>query len=242
MLLLSLIFVLILITTLNRKLFRPIRQITSSAVYLSGDDNEAEGKDTSVFFDTNRNDEIGKLSQALQKILFEKENSREDLSKALYDANHDGMTHMLNRRCYHSMEQKFMSCSSICLIYFDVNNLKLMNDTLGHESGDYVITAAADYINSVLSPDDYCFRMGGDEFLMIMTDCTFRSIDAIMEKLQKDSPIILSKPSDSIKCALSYGYAYAKGEYNYNDILTEAEENMYEKKTALKKQLQMPDR
>lgn len=242
MLILCGVFVVILITSLNRRVFRPIRQITNSAVYLSGDDKASDGKDASVFFDTNRKDEIGQLSTALQKILFEMNSSNENLSQALFDANHDGMTHMLNKRCYHSMEEMFRNGENIGLIYFDVNNLKLMNDTLGHESGDNVITSAAEYIRTFMGPNDHCFRMGGDEFLMVMTNCSFRSIDAIIDKLEKDSPKILSKPEESIKCALSYGYAYAKGKYSYDELVAEAEENMYEKKTALKKQMNMPDR
>ena len=63
-----------------------------------------------------------------------------------------------------------------------------------------------------------------------------------MEKLDRESPIILSKPEDSVKCALSYGYAYSKGDRPYDELLAEAEENMYEKKNALKKQMNMPDR
>ncbi|MBQ3947435.1 MAG: diguanylate cyclase, partial [Ruminococcus sp.] len=242
MLILCGVFLVILITSLNRRVFRPIRQITNSAVYLSGDDKASDGKDASVFFDTNRKDEIGQLSTALQKILFEMNSSNENLSQALFDANHDGMTHMLNKRCYHSMEEMFRNGENIGLIYFDVNNLKLMNDTLGHESGDNVITSAAEYIRTFMGPNAHCFRMGGDEFLMVMTNCSFRSIDAIIDKLEKDSPKILSKPEESIKCALSYGYAYAKGKYSYDELVAEAEENMYEKKTALKKQMNMPDR
>ncbi len=228
--------------TLNRNLFRPIRKITDAAVYLSGDDSASGGKDAAVMFDTKRQDEIGRLSAALQKIFFDMNTGAEHLSQALYDANHDGMTQHLNKRCYHSMEEKFRQCDPICVIYFDVNNLKLMNDTLGHEQGDYVIKRAADYIRELLGQGDYCFRMGGDEFLMVMTECTFRSADAVMRKLDADAPFILNRDSDEIKCALSYGCAFAKGEHSYAEVLTEAEENMYAKKTELKELLQMPER
>ena len=239
---LSALFIFIFMRALNRRLFTPIKRITDSAVYLSGDDSASVGQDASVFFETTRNDEVGKLSKALQDIFFNMNSRNENLSQALYDANHDGMTGLFNKRCYHSMVEVFKSCECICLIYFDVNNLKLMNDTLGHESGDYVITSAADYIKGIMKPTDYTFRMGGDEFLMVMTQCSYRSINDLIERLEKESPIILSKPTDSIKCALSFGYAYAKGEYDYDKKLAEAEENMYEKKAALKKELQMPDR
>ena len=239
---LSALFIFIFMRALNRRLFTPIKRITDSAVYLSGDDSASVGQDASVFFETTRNDEVGKLSKALQDIFFNMNSRNENLSQALYDANHDGMTGLFNKRCYHSMVEVFKSCECICLIYFDVNNLKLMNDTLGHESGDYVITSAADFIKGIMKPTDYTFRMGGDEFLMVMTQCSYRSINDLIERLEKESPIILSKPTDSIKCALSFGYAYAKGEYDYDKKLAEAEENMYEKKAALKKELQMPDR
>ncbi len=227
---------------LNRKLFDPIQHITDSAVYLSGDDSASAGKDTSVIFDTERSDEVGQLSKTLQKILFKVNTGAEHLSQALYDANHDGMTQHLNKRCYHSMVEKFSKCSSICVIYFDVNNLKLMNDTLGHENGDRVIKRAADYIRSFMEEDDYCFRMGGDEFLMVMENCTLRRADHVMQRLNQEEPYLLSREDDSVQCALSYGCAFAKDSFVYDELLTEAEENMYQKKTELKNLLQMPER
>ncbi|MBR4626965.1 MAG: sensor domain-containing diguanylate cyclase [Ruminococcus sp.] len=241
-LIISVAFVFIISAMLNRRIFKPIKQITDSAVYLSGDDSASEGKDASVMFDTKRKDEIGRLSSALQKIFFDMNTGAKHLSQALYDANHDGMTQHLNKRCYHSMEETFRSSEQLCVVYFDVNNLKLMNDTNGHESGDFVIKRAADYIRGFLGQGDYCFRMGGDEFLIVMTERSFRDLDSMMEKLSKDSPYILSRESDSIKCSLSYGCAFAKGEFSYDELLAEAEENMYRNKTELKKLLQMPDR
>ncbi len=238
----SLAFVELLLMYVNIKLLRPIKQIADSAVYLSGDDTAQEGRNASIIFDTKRNDEIGRLNAALQKIFFDMNSDAEHLSQAIYDANHDGMTQHLNKRCYHSMEENFRNCKPICVIYFDVNNLKLMNDTLGHESGDHVIKQAADYIRSFLSSGDYCFRMGGDEFLIVMTKCTFRSIDKVVDKLTKDEPYILSRPEDSIKCSLSYGFAYSNSEHDYDELLTQAEENMYAKKAEIKKKLNMPER
>ena len=235
-------FVMWLISFLRRVLFQPIQQITDAAVYLSGDDSASGGKDASVMLKTKRTDEIGQLSAVLQKIFFDMNTNTEHLSQALYDANHDGMTKHLNKRCYHSMEETFRNCNPVCVVYFDVNNLKLMNDTLGHESGDYVITQAAEYIRELLSEGDYCFRMGGDEFLVVMTSCSFRAADKLLERLDQDAPHILSREEDSVKCALSYGLAIATGERTYDEALTEAEENMYQKKTELKELLHMPER
>jgi diguanylate cyclase (GGDEF)-like protein len=117
-----------------------------------------------------------------------------------------------------------------------------MNDTLGHENGDYVIKQAADYIKQFTDDSSFCFRMGGDEFLLVMCNCTYQHMDNVTDILDTDAPVILSHENDSVQCALSYGYAYGKDKFSYEIILAEAEENMYKKKKELKQILNMPDR
>lgn len=226
---------------MKKKLFNPINVFIETTRSFTGE-NHKEITDNPDIFAEGRSDEIGQLGSELKKMLLNINNNVENLSKAVYDANHDGMTQTLNKRCYQNMIPVFRKCTSICVIYFDVNNLKLMNDTMGHEKGDMVIKRASDYIKNFTGQKDYCFRMGGDEFLLVMTECTFREIDMLVEKLDSDSPFILNRDSDPIKCALSFGYSYAKDEYSYDKLLTEAEENMYAKKIELKKLLNMPER
>lgn len=226
---------------IKKKLFVPIGKFVETARSLTGG-NHSSFKDSPDAFEENRDDEIGQLGKELKKMFLSINSNVENLSKAVYDANHDGMTQTLNKRCYQNMTPVFRKCDSICIIYFDVNNLKLMNDTLGHEKGDMVIKRASEYIKEFTGQNDYCFRMGGDEFLMVMTNCTFRRIDEVIEKLEADAPFILNRDSDPMKCALSFGYSYAKGEYSYDELLTEAEENMYTKKAELKNLLNMPER
>lgn len=223
---------------LDDRIFEPLKGYTNASLTFSG---KSEKNDIISSF-SSREDEIGQLGKAIQKMFIDIINSSENLVQAMFDANHDGMTGVLNKRCYHDMEESFRSHSSICVIYFDVNNLKLMNDTLGHESGDNVIKHAADYIKKLLGSKDYCFRMGGDEFLVVMTECSYRDMDAVVTKLTEDEPVILNRDSDPLKCSLAYGYAYAKGSYDFGLLLAEAEENMYAKKAKIKKLLCMPDR
>lgn len=226
---------------LKNKMFVPINKFIETAKNLTGG-NHNFIKENPDAFEEHREDEIGELGKELKKMFLSINSNVENLSKAVYDANHDGMTQTLNKRCYQNMTPVFKKCDSICIIYFDVNNLKLMNDTLGHERGDMVIKRAAEYIKEFTGQNDYCFRMGGDEFLMVMTNCSFRQIDDVIEKLESEAPFILNRDSDPMKCALSFGYSYAKGEYSYEELLTEAEENMYTKKAELKNLLNMPER
>ena len=226
---------------IEKEVFSPIKKFTYAVSGFTGSVS-SQDTDTSVLFQTHEDNEIGYLGKAIQKMFLDINDSTKNLSEAVHEAAHDGMTQVFNKRYYNNMVNEFANSSSICIIYFDVNNLKLMNDTQGHESGDYVIKQAADYIRQFTGDSSYCFRMGGDEFLFVSKNCTFNEIDRIISQLDNDAPYILSRESDKIKCALSYGYSYGKGSFSYEKLLAEAEENMYAKKTELKKLLNMPER
>lgn len=226
---------------LKKMIFDPIELFANAASEFTGSETE-NGDELRSKFETGRNDEIGRLGQSIISMLDVIRNSNENLSSAVYDATHDGMTKTFNKRHYENKLNSFRSCSSICVIYFDVNNLKLINDTLGHERGDYVIKRAADYIREIAFDDSFCFRMGGDEFLLVVPDHSYKEIYSLIDRIESDCPVILSADTDSVKCTVAYGYAYDKAPYSYEKLLAEAEENMYRKKYEIKKQLNMPER
>jgi len=233
----------IIVFMLKKSVFNPIETFASAAAAFTGSESEDDnGDELKRKFETGRRDEIGHLGQSLISMINVINNSRKDFSSAVFDATHDGMTKTFNKRHYENKIDSFRSCSSICVIYFDVNNLKLINDTLGHERGDYVIKRAAEYIKEVSFKDSMCFRMGGDEFLLVVTNHSYRDIYQLINRLDSDCPLILSAETDSVKCSIAYGYAYDKTNYSYEDLLAEAEENMYRKKYEIKQQLNMPDR
>lgn len=228
---------------ISREVFEPIEQLTKTATNFTS--SVAGSEDINVeemFLLRDKEDEIGSLGGAIQRMITSINNSSVDLRKAMFEANHDGMTHVYNKRYYNDQIDVFKTCKTICVIYFDVNNLKLMNDTEGHEHGDYVIKRAAEYIGNFTSDQALCFRMGGDEFLLVMENATLVEINKIVETLEADAPYILSREEDEIQCALAYGYSYATGDFSFENLLAEAEDRMYEKKTELKEKLNMPDR
>ncbi|MDD6825762.1 MAG: diguanylate cyclase [Oscillospiraceae bacterium] len=233
----------IAVFSLKRSVFDPIETFARAASAFTGSDEGAAGdEELKRKFETGRGDEIGHLGESIISMINVINSSRKNFSSAVFDATHDGMTKTYNKRHYENKVESFRSCSSICVIYFDVNNLKLINDTLGHERGDYVIKRAAEYIKEVSFEDSMCFRMGGDEFLLVVTNHSYREIYALINRLDADCPVILSAETDSIKCSVAYGYAYAKASYSYDQLLAEAEENMYRKKYEIKQQLNMPER
>lgn len=84
----------------------------------------------------------------------------------------DPLTEALNRHAFHSLLNQPESGSAIqtsgCVAVIDIDNLKPINDTLGHPAGDKAIRAVARAMRSLIRADDMLFRWGGDEFLVLM--------------------------------------------------------------------------
>src|SRR5437763_16436634 len=80
----------------------------------------------------------------------------------------DPLTEALNRHAFHSMqhgdEVETEGVLSGVLVMIDVDNLKGINDALGHAAGDAVIRASANAVRMLIRADDLLFRWGGDEF------------------------------------------------------------------------------
>ncbi len=93
---------------------------------------------------------------------------------AEYMTERMGMTDMLtglgNRHAYNEtvdQYEKDLIPEELTIVYFDVNELKTINDTLGHHAGDELIRGAAECIEQVFSSVGGCFRTGGDEFIVM---------------------------------------------------------------------------
>jgi len=92
-------------------------------------------------------------------------------------AHHDALTGVQNRRAFQEHWDNLRELSAdgrigLCLILFDVNHFKAINDTYGHHVGDRVLTAIAERINSQLRGGEQLYRLGGDEFCSLLLNCS----------------------------------------------------------------------
>ena len=166
------------------------------------------------------------------KLYIENGIMRENL---IYESEHDHLTGLFNKGKYLDMvENTYPGLDSIAYYNFDVNNLKKLNDSMGHEAGDRLLIKAADSIRKVTNKDVHGYRMGGDEFLMVACNVTKEESERLTARWEQELAR-LNTLNDGIDCVVACGVVYAEKPYNLSEISKQADELMYEDKKRKKK-------
>lgn len=144
-------------------------------------------------------------------------------------AYQDQMTGIKNRRAY---AEKLNAMAEgmpegLCLVILDVNGLKTVNDTCGHEAGDELLIAAASSIKKSFDGTDDIFRLGGDEFSVITID----SVEEVEKRLKNLDEITHNYNGKLIKgFSISYGVCSSKEKNDIDQVEKTADTRMYEYK------------
>lgn len=140
----------------------------------------------------------------------------------------DEMTSLYNRNKYNKMiKEYYPTLHNVGVIFWDINDLKKTNDTLGHEYGDYLIRSVADSIREVQEDSKKVYRIGGDEFVMVVEDATKETIRDILGKWEDR----INKKNNISKITLSASVGYALGNgKEIEDIIKKADAKMYQAK------------
>ncbi len=169
-----------------------------------------------------------KISQTLYRI------AQQQLFKQM--AYMDELTGLANRRKYEEyMKELETHTEKYCILCFDLNLLKKINDTYGHEKGDELIKRFADVLREVYSLYGITARIGGDEFVAILNNVSVQET----EKLISDMLILIetkNKEDDILKLSTAYGYAMSDevADSNPHIIYKLADDRMYEYKKKSK--------
>lgn len=153
--------------------------------------------------------------------------------KLLNLAIKDELTGLYNRHAYES-DLKTIAAESLHddfnYVVFDVNGLKNVNDSLGHEAGDELIKAAASCINQCFSGYGKVYRTGGDEFIAIVT-ASEEEIANIKEKFAKTTGAWKGKYTDHLVIPAGYVSKKEMPDVSVIDMAKHADHRMYKKKT-----------
>ena len=123
------------------------------------------------------------------------------------------------------------------IMMFDLNNLKVINDTYGHEEGDVFIQTFASFLTRILTEDSYLARFGGDEFLIIQKNTTWSQLEQLNIRLQTIIDQYNQTADHPLSYAVGYDISCKNHYYLIMDLLKIADEKMYQDKKYKKQQL-----
>ena len=180
-------------------------------------------------FGTPVNDTQGKPWASLVTFMDITERKKAE-SELIYLAYHDQLTGMYNRRFYEEMLREIDKGQNLPLsiIMCDVNGLKLVNDSFGHDAGDVLLVKAAKVIKSACRPEDIISRTGGDEFAILLPKTTTDETIDIATKIERLATL---ENVANIELSIASGYETKTTEkQSFLEIIANAENHMYRNK------------
>ena len=233
-LLLAVFFVLIVIFIV-RRIVHPLNNLTEASVKLSNGDYDVEIIHSNTY-------EIKLLSTAFENMarnLKEHERLQHQL------AYRDSLTGLRNTNSYKSwvadFEKEIESKSTdFGVMVLDINYLKEANDKYGHDTGNKLIVAAGQFISGIFKRSPV-FRIGGDEFLVILQNRDLEDLDILIEKFDIECfNESVSADGENISVIIAKGFARydSKKDSSFVDVFNRADDAMYENKRKIKGQIE----
>ena len=148
-----------------------------------------------------------------------------------YEASHDPLTDLPNRREFVARVGEELSIHHDCVIAFcDLDGFKAVNDRLGHDAGDRLLVEVARRLRACVRDGDVVSRFGGDEFLILSRGAALEQVDAICERIVEalSRPIMLRE--EVVTIGASMGIAVAFGGDDPDDLIKRADRAMYSAK------------
>lgn len=151
--------------------------------------------------------------------------------------NQDPLTKLLNRRGLDIQLHSFSHHAAnegnqFSLIYVDLDNFKLVNDTFGHEQGDNLLLEISEQLSLQLRDKDILARIGGDEFVIVLPTLAKLSVcQDIAGRCQKAVEGVAKRYATKVPVSASFGIAlYPEDGKNAKELLATADEQMYKMK------------
>lgn len=177
--------------------------------------------------------------QAYSHIILDITEEKKREEKLAAEAYHDPLTGIGNRLFFNEqMEELLSSKQKLTFCYCDLDHLKYVNDTFGHLEGDWYIRYFVNTVKEQLHKEDIFCRIGGDEFCIVMRDC---SLTIAKEKFTYMQMIFRHEKTKPYPKNFSFGIIEIPENHSFiheNDIIKRADEIMYQQKKLHKQKYQ----
>ena len=154
------------------------------------------------------------------------EANREQKEHLAFEATHDPLTGIYNRSGYDFLLNN-TDWDTSCLLLFDVDKFKEVNDTYGHETGDRILKKVATMIRESFRSQDYVCRIGGDEFAVIMVHTDASHAELVRGKVQRINERLRQSGDGLPVTHISCGAAYGRDAADFEAIFQNADAALY---------------
>lgn len=169
-----------------------------------------------------------RLYESVQYELKERELIEQQLK---YISMHDSLTGLYNR-AYFEEEMKRLNSGRfdpVAIVVCDVDGLKLVNDTLGHTSGDELLKEAAKMISASFRDNDMIARIGGDEFVALLPQCDEKALQEICIRIM-NAVTAYNKNKTDFLLSISVGFSCKYAADDITHVFKDADDSMYREK------------
>jgi diguanylate cyclase (GGDEF)-like protein len=186
----------------------------------------------------------GRTGQALQSTvdkLAARIGERELQRQALHEvATHDRLTGFLNRAAIfdyltHDVTERRQSGETVAVLFIDLDGLKPINDTYGHDVGDQAIVATAEALHETIGTYGMVGRLGGDEFLVVLSGEERRMVGSVADRIHQAVAarrVCADGVTLSLRCSIGVAFADRGSDTDPMELVRQADMAMYEAKRA----------
>ena len=218
----------------TRRITRPLEQLTEAAV-------QVEKGNYDYVLDYSGDDEVGRLTNTFKRLSGHMRDHISDLNRQVYV---DALTHVKNKGAFFTAIEELQTKMSqdeeqlaFAIGMFDCDDLKSINDQYGHEKGDAYLKTACTAICRVFQHSPV-FRIGGDEFAVILKNADYQERDALVRQFERVTAEINTAAEnqwEQVHIAMGVAVYNARKDHTVNAVLHRADETMYENKRLQKK-------
>jgi diguanylate cyclase (GGDEF)-like protein len=217
---------------LGRLLAMPITQLTSATHQITA----AMDRKTDVSIPQSRLTEVNQLAGDFRKMT-------DSLSQALADMAHlarqDTLTGVCNRRrIMEYLEEEFLRAKRygghFCVLFYDLDKFKKINDELGHNIGDEVLLEVTKMVQGLIRQTDHIGRWGGDEFLLILPQTDLETATSVAGKIGETVAASIFSSARQ-RMTISVGVAEFSPQDSIQQLIARVDDALYRSKRTDRK-------
>ena len=216
----------------SRRISKPLRDLTLAA-------EKVDNGDFNYSLKYDKNDELGKLTKTFINL---SEHMKENINRLNKQAFIDSMTQVKNKAAFTEYVNRLQSrvengsCERYAIGIFDCNDLKKINDEFGHDKGDIYLKTASRTIKVVFR-DQQVFRIGGDEFAIILEndDCyNIESLTRMFDNYVNKINVEVSNSWEKVNVAYGIALYDKENDRDVDEVVRRADKYMYDDKRRRK--------